>query len=138
MACGIVGRGARDLAVRGSVGSGGATGIAGIVGVAWYARDWMWGRVAGVGVTGVAGAGARLLLFARRLRREDVRGGGVEDVDQLAMFFWYAVHGRGRLTTPREKKKLAEGESGAYQLCAAVLGPHRPENLFRWLRVRAG
>ena len=48
----------------------------------------MGGTAAGVGVTGVADAGARLLLFARRLRREAVRGGGVEDVDQLAMFFW--------------------------------------------------
>ena len=43
---------------------------------------------AGAGVKGVAGAGARLLLFAARLRREAVRGGGVEDVDQLVMFFW--------------------------------------------------
>ena len=51
----------------------------------------MCGTAAGVGVTGVADAGARLLLFARRLRREPVRGGGVEDVDQLAIFFWYAV-----------------------------------------------
>jgi hypothetical protein len=48
----------------------------------------MCGTVAGVGVAGVAGAGARLLLFAVRLRREAVRGGGVDDVDQLAMFFW--------------------------------------------------
>jgi hypothetical protein len=48
----------------------------------------MCGTVAGVGVTGVGGAGARLLPFAVRLRREAVRGGGVEDVDQLAMFFW--------------------------------------------------
>jgi hypothetical protein len=48
----------------------------------------MCGTAAGVGVTGVADAGARLLLFAARLRREAVRGGGVEDVDQLAMFFW--------------------------------------------------
>ena len=117
MACGIVGRGARDLALRGSVGSGGATGIAGIVGAAWYARGWMWGMVAGVGVTGVAGAGARLLLFARRLRREDVRGGGVEDVDQLAMFFWYAVHGRGWSTTP-EKKRVVAGARVALTSCA--------------------
>jgi hypothetical protein len=29
-------------------------------------------------------------------------------------------------------------ESGAYQLCAAVLGPHRPGSAFRWLRARAG
>jgi hypothetical protein len=62
--------------------------IGGIAGVGWYARGWMCGTAAGAGVTGVAGAGARLLLFARRLRREAVRGGGVEDVDQLAMFFW--------------------------------------------------
>jgi hypothetical protein len=48
----------------------------------------MCGITEGVGVAGVAGAGTRLLLFARRLRREAVRGGGVEDVDQLAMFFW--------------------------------------------------
>jgi hypothetical protein len=32
MACGFVGNGARDLALRGSVGSGGATGIVGIGG----------------------------------------------------------------------------------------------------------
>jgi hypothetical protein len=51
----------------------------------------MCGTAVGVGVTGIVDAGARLLLFARRLRREPVRGGGVEDVDQLAMFFWYAV-----------------------------------------------
>ncbi len=41
----------------------GAIGIGGSVGVAWYARGWMCGTVAGVGVTGVADAGARLLLF---------------------------------------------------------------------------
>lgn len=62
--------------------------IGGIADVGWYVRGWMCGTAAGVGVTGVADAGARLLLFAGRLRREDVRGGGVEDVDQLAMFFW--------------------------------------------------
>jgi hypothetical protein len=95
MACGIVGSGARDLAVRGSAGSGGATGIAGIGGAAWYARDWMCGMAGAVGVIGVAGAGARLLPFAWRLRREAVRGGGVEEVDQLAMFFWYATWERG-------------------------------------------
>ena len=88
MAWGIVGSGARCLALLGSTGSGGGTGIAGIGGAGWYARDWMCERAAGVGVTGVGGAGARLLLFAGRLRREPVRGGGVEDVDQLAMFFW--------------------------------------------------
>jgi hypothetical protein len=88
IACGIVGNGARDLVFRGSVCSVGAMEIGGIVGAGWYARGWMCGTAAGVGVTGVADAGARLLLFARRLRREAVRGGGVEDVDQLAMFFW--------------------------------------------------
>ena len=73
---------------RESVCSVGAMAIGGIVGVGWYASGWMCGTAAGVGVTGVADAGARLLFFARRLRREAVRGGGVEDVDQLAMFFW--------------------------------------------------
>ena len=82
-----MGSGARDLVFRGSVCSVGAMAIGGIEGVGWYARGWMCGT-AGVGVTGVGGAGARLLLFAGRLRREAVRGGGVEDVDQLAMFFW--------------------------------------------------
>ena len=49
----------------------------------------MCGTAAGVGVTGAAaGVGTRLLLFARRLRRDAVRGGGVEDVDQFAIFFW--------------------------------------------------
>lgn len=83
-----MGNGARDLAFRGSVGSVGAIAIGGIVGAGWYARGWICGAVAGVGVTGAAEAGARLLPFTGRLRREPVRGGGVEDVDQLAMFFW--------------------------------------------------
>jgi hypothetical protein len=87
MACGVVGNGARSLVFRGSAGSVCAIAIGGIVGVGWYARGWICGT-AGVGVTGVAGAGARLLLFRWRLRREAVRGGGVEDVDQFAMFFW--------------------------------------------------
>jgi hypothetical protein len=81
-----VGNGARGLVFRGSVG-GGTKEMGGIMG-GWYARGWMCGTAAGVGVAGVAGAGARLLLFAGRLRREPVRGGGVEDVDQLAIFFW--------------------------------------------------
>jgi hypothetical protein len=88
MACGVVGNGARDLAFRGSVCSVWAMAVVEFVGVGWYARGWMCGTAAGVGVAGVADAGARLLLLARRLRREAVRGGGVEDVDQLAMFFW--------------------------------------------------
>ena len=87
IACGVVGNGARGRVFRGSAGSVGAIAIGGIVGVGWYARGWICGT-AGVGVTGVAGAGARLLLFRWRLRREAVRGGGVEDVDQFAMFFW--------------------------------------------------
>lgn len=87
IACGVVGNGARGLVLRGSVG-GGATGIGGIGGCGWYGRGWRCGTAAGVGVAGVAGAGTRLLLFAGRLRREAVRGGGVEDVDQLAIFFW--------------------------------------------------
>ncbi len=42
-----------------------------------------------MGVTGAAvGGGTRLLLFARRLRRDAVRGGGVDDVDQFTIFFW--------------------------------------------------
>ena len=43
---------------------------------------------AGVGVTGVAGAGERLLLLVVRPCHEAVRGGGVEDVDQLVIIFW--------------------------------------------------
>ena len=74
--------------LRGSAGSVGAIGIGGIGGGGWYASGWICGMEAGAGVKGVAGAGARLLLFAARLRREAVRGGGVEDVDQLVMFFW--------------------------------------------------
>jgi hypothetical protein len=58
-----VGNGARVLVFRGSVGSVGAIAIGGIVG-GWYARGWICGTAAGVGVTGVADAGARLLLFA--------------------------------------------------------------------------
>ena len=88
MACGMVGSGARGLVFRGSVGSSGITGVRGIVGCGWYAGGCMCGMVAGVGVAGVAGAGARLLLLVVRPRREAVRGGGVEDVDQLAIFFW--------------------------------------------------
>jgi hypothetical protein len=87
MACAVVGSGARGLVLRGSVGSGGITGVREIVDCGWDAGGCMCGMAAGVGVAGVAGAGARLLLLVVRPRREAVRGGGVEDVDQLAILF---------------------------------------------------
>lgn len=92
----------------------------------------MCGTAAGVGVTGVADAGARLLLFARRLRREAVRGGGVEDVDQLAMFFWYAVPGAVMNNTENLRREVA------YRLYVVGLARHRTDTGTHWPHERAG
>ena len=80
---------------RGSVGGEGITGVSGIVARGWYVRGCMCGMAAGVGVAWVADADARLLLLLVQPRREVMRGGKVEDVDQLVIFFWKDVCGGG-------------------------------------------